>query len=96
MEQLSHIVEYHDASCIYRYNRDTQVLQITGEPDGAKSTVHRLRREGWLPRTLRAIWFRGDIPFLLVGVSLTIYLATKTSPKPPKPTRSFTDIVQAQ
>jgi hypothetical protein len=94
MSQSTEISEYRDAGCIFRLNRATKVLQIIGTQLAARPVVLRLRREGWFPKDLRAIWFSGDPAVLLVGPHLTIYIATRP-PVTVKPSPNFKDIVNS-
>jgi len=93
MSQPPEIAEYRDAGCVFRLHRDTRVLQVIGTPAEARQTIVRLRREGWLPKNLRAIRFSGDPAILLVGPHLTIYITTRPAPTE-KPAPSFVDIVK--
>ena len=93
MSEQPNISEYREADCTFQVNRETRMLKITGTPEMARLSVLKLRREGWLPKDLRAIWFSGDPAILICGVNLIIYLACRPE-KPKVAPRSFKDLVQ--
>lgn len=96
MDNSENIVEYHDAGCVFKFNKSSNVLQVIGTMGAARPTILRLRREGWLPRKIRAIYFHREdgVTDFVVGVNLVVYV-TASGPKQNKPkTRSFKDMCQ--
>ena len=94
MSPSEQTVEYREAGCIFRYDKEKKVLRVEGPPKSAKKTILQLYRERWLPRSIRAIWFQGDVAQLVVGRHLQMYLANVKTVEPPKPPmKAFKDFI---
>ncbi len=95
MADDSNITEYRDFGCVFRYDQDANILHVRGDVDEGRVGILKLQRQGWLRKTLNAVWFSGDPAILYTGSYLNMYLAEVSVSPPPMlaPVRSFKDIV---
>lgn len=86
---------YQEAGCVFRINRDTGILKVVGEPEDARPSIMKLRREGWLPRKLRAIIFNNEQYYtLVVGIEMKLFLTVKPQKPKPRP-KTFKELVNS-
>jgi len=77
----------------YKFDYDTLVMHVEGNPEDSYEDIRTLMNEGYVPNHIRAIWFTSDIIHLFVGIYLPIYLGAGVN-KPEK-IYSFTEIIKS-
>ena len=85
---------YRDAGCVFRIDRKSKILTVNGTPEDARLSILKLRKEGLLPKELRAIIFlNAEFDTLVTGIELTLFLITRPV-KPKAAPRTFRELVQ--
>lgn len=86
---------YREAGCVFRINRKTAILNVKGQLEDARPSIMKLRREGWLPKRLRAVIFENEVhATLLVGINLKMYLTVRPERPKPRP-KTFKELVNS-